>query len=79
MGQETLGNQNGSEVLSIVGSLLNAICNSVDNVLERLTSEVALLRDDDHVGVCSQGALESQVRRIFAHKSDEVPVLDGGG
>ena len=79
VGEETFGDDNATVVLVLVGSGGDDISNVVDDVLEGLETVGALLGDDHDVRLGLEGTLEGQVGRLLAHKSDKVPVLDGGG
>lgn len=74
--QKPLRNQNTSVVVTLLGPFSNSVTNAVHDVLKSFLPRVALLRHDDHVGAGLHGALQSQVRRLLAHQTNEVPVLD---
>ena len=64
---ETFRNKDSSEVLTLICSLSDDVRDSVHDVWQGLVSEGALLRDDDHVWMGLESALQGQVGRLSTH------------
>jgi len=77
--EKTFWNENSSEIFAIFGSFNNDIANSIDNVIESFSSVGALLWNDGHVWMGSEGTFKSKMRWVLAHQPDEVPIFDGRG
>ena len=79
MGKESFWDNDTSIVLSYGGSLADDVTNVVDDILQTLVTILAFLGDDTVVRRRLQGTLDSQMRGLFTHETDEVPVLDSRG
>lgn len=76
--QETFRDEDATVVLASGSSLLADVSYFLYNVGESLMSSSAFLRNKDDVGLGLESALHGEVGRLSTHKSDKVPVLDGG-
>ena len=74
---DTLRNDDGSEVIAVGSTHGHSLGDVVDDVAEAHTLLLDLLADEADVGLGLQGALECDVAGRAAHHLDEVPVLAG--
>jgi hypothetical protein len=73
--EKAFRNENTPIVLALVRSLADVVTNVVYNVLKSFSPILNLFRDNHQVRLCLQSTFKSKMRRLFTHKSDEVPVL----
>ena len=74
---QTLGNDDSTEVVAISSTLAHHVCNIGHDVVQALLLGFYLLRDETDVRLSLQGTLQCNVRSRAAHHLDEVPVLTG--
>ena len=74
---DTLRNDDGTEVVTISSTSGNSIGDVGNNVVEALCLSLYLLRNEADVGLRLQGALQGDMRSRATHHLDEVPVLAG--
>ena len=72
---DTLRNDYSTEVVTICSTYTNGISNVVNDIVETHGLGLNLLRNEADVGLCLQGALQSNVRSRTTHHLDEVPVF----
>ena len=72
---ETFGDEYGTEVVSILGTVCYNLCEVGNHVVERHFLLLNFFRNQTCVGLGLECAFQSNVRSRASHKLDEVPVL----